>query len=165
MRGDFRRAQKVHFYWSMTLTETLSVTITQKQGYQFLVDFGAGMPTLLTDEPKPLGQEVGPAPTHLLLAAIANCLSASLLFSLQKFKQDAGGITTTATCTVDRNEKNRLRIQYIDVAIRLAKEGAKLEHLDRVIAQFEDFCTVTQSVRAGIPVEITVVDCKDAPLE
>lgn len=142
------------------MAETVSVTITQKQNYQFLVDFGEAIPGLLADEPVPIGKGEGPAPTHMLLAAVANCLSASLLFSLQKFKQDAGGITTTATCIVDRNESNRLRIQQIDVAIQLGKEGAELTHLDRVLGQFEDFCTVTQSVQAGIPVKISVTDGK-----
>lgn len=147
------------------MAETVSVTITQKQNYQFLVDFGEAIPGLLADEPAPIGKGEGPAPTHMLLAAVANCLSASLLFSLQKFKQDAGGITTTATCIVDRNESNRLRIQQIDVAIQLGKEGAELTHLDRVLGQFEDFCTVTQSVQAGIPVKISVTDGKGVRLE
>lgn len=147
------------------MAETVSVTITQKQNYQFLVDFGEAIPGLLADEPAPIGKGEGPAPTHMLLAAVANCLSASLLFSLQKFKQDAGGITTTATCIVGRNESNRLRIQQIDVAIQLGKEGAELTHLDRVLGQFEDFCTVTQSVQAGIPVKISVTDGKGARLE
>ena len=147
------------------MAETVSVTITQKQNYQFLIDFGEAMPSLLADEPQPLGKGEGPTPTHLLLAAIANCLSASLLFSLQKFKQDAGGFTTNATCIVDRNENNRLRIQQIDVEIRLGKEGVEFAHLDRILGQFEDFCTVTQSVRAGIPVKITVADGKGVSLE
>jgi uncharacterized OsmC-like protein len=147
------------------MAETLSVTITQQQNYQFLVDFGEGMPSLLADEPAPLGQGEGPAPTHMLLAAVANCLSASLLFSLQKFKQDAGGMTARATCSVERNERKRLRIAHIDVAIQLAKDGAELAHLDRVLAQFEDFCTVTQSVQAGIPVRISVTDGKGLRLE
>jgi uncharacterized OsmC-like protein len=147
------------------MAETVSVTITQKQNYQFLVDFGEAIPGLLADEPAPLGKGEGPAPTHMLLAAVANCLSASLLFSLKKFKQDAGGITTTATCIVDRNESNRLRIQQIDVAIQLGKEGAEIIHLDRVLGQFEDFCTVTQSVQTGIPVKISVTDGKGVRLE
>ncbi|NDP48380.1 MAG: OsmC family protein [Sulfuriferula multivorans] len=147
------------------MAETVSVTITQKENYQFLVDFGEAIPGLLADEPAPLGKGEGPAPMHMLLAAVANCLSASLLFSLQKFKQDAGGITTTATCIVDRNESNRLRIQQIDVAIQLGKEGAQITHLDRVLGQFEDFCTVTQSVQAGIPVKISVTDGKGVRLE
>lgn len=147
------------------MAETVSVTITQKQNYQFLVDFGEAMPSLLADEPAPLGQGEGPAPTHMLLAAVANCLSASLLFSLQKFKQDAGGITTRATCTVDRNENNRLRVQQIDVTIQLGKEGTELAHLDRVLGQFQDFCTVSQSVQTGIPIKVSVIDGKGLRLE
>lgn len=147
------------------MAETVSVTITQKQNYQFLVDFGEAMPSLLADEPAPLGQGEGPAPTHMLLAAVANCLSASLLFSLQKFKQDAGGITTKATCTVDRNENNRLRVQQIDVTIQLGKEGAELAHLDRVLGQFQDFCTVSQSVHTGIPIKVSVTDGKGLRLD
>ena len=147
------------------MAETVSVTITQKQNYQFLVDFGDAIPSLVADEPAPLGEGEGPAPTHMLLAAVANCLSASLLFSLKKFKQDAGGITTKATCIVDRNDSNRLRVQQIDVAIQLGKEGAQFTHLDHVLGQFENFCTVTQSVQAGIPVKITVTDAKGVRLE
>ena len=147
------------------MADSISVTITQKENYQFLVDFGAAMPTLIADEPAPRGNGEGPAPTHMLAAALANCLSASLLFSLRKFKQDAGGITTTATCVVDRNADNRLRVVRIDVAIKLGKSGAELEHLDRILGQFEAFCTVSQSVQAGIPVEIVVTHSKGERLE
>ncbi len=147
------------------MSETVSVTITQQEKYRFLVDFGDAIPDLIADEPAPMGQGKGPGPTHMLLAAVANCLSASLLFSLQKFKQDAGGMTTTATCTIDRNEDNRLRVQHIDVTINLGKQGAEFEHLDRILGQFEDFCTVTQSVRAGIPITVAVNDGQGARLE
>jgi hypothetical protein len=33
-----------------------------------------------------------------------------------------------------------------------------MEHLDRVLDQFEDFCVVTQSVSSGFPVNVTVRD-------
>lgn len=147
------------------MAETVSVTITQQQNYQFLVDFGGGMPELLADEPAPLGRGEGPAPAHMLAAAVANCLSASLLFSLQKFKQDAGGITTKAACIVDRDEKNRLRVLQIDVTIQLGKDGADLAHLGRVLGQFEDFCTVSQSVQTGIPITVAVLDSQGLRLE
>lgn len=140
------------------MSETASVTVTQKADYQFVIDFGAAIPALLADEPAPLGKGDGPAPDHLLLAAVANCLSASLLFALRKFKQDPGGITTKATCTIDRNEHKRLRVLEIQVAITLGADGAQLQHLDRVLSQFEDFCTVSQSVQAGIPIKVAVID-------
>jgi hypothetical protein len=36
--------------------------------------------------------------------------------------------------------------------------ASALEHLDRALAQFEAFCTVTQSVRQAVPVRVTVID-------
>ncbi|NMM38936.1 MAG: OsmC family protein [Glaciimonas sp.] len=140
------------------MTETVSITITQKENYQFLVDFGDAIPNLLVDEPVPMGAGSGPAPAHILLTAAANCLSASLLFSLKKYGQDAGGITTRATCTIDRNPNNRLRVLHIDVMIQFAQDGANIKHLDRVLGQFEEFCTVSQSIQAGIPIKVSVTD-------
>ena len=140
------------------MSHAVSITVTQQSNYQFLVDFGAALPQLLADEPAPLGAGSGPSPSHMLLAAVANCLSSSLYFALQKFKQDAGGITTTATARIDRNEQNRLRVLDIAVTIRLGKGGAEISHLDRILEQFEPFCTVSQSVRHGIPISVAVED-------
>jgi len=140
------------------MSDTVSITVTRQQGYQFLVDFGSAMPALNADLPAPLGQGAGPSPEHLLLAAVANCLGASLLFALQKYKQDPGTLSATATATIGRNEDKRLRVTGVDVALSLGKPAAELEHLDRVLAQFEDFCTVTQSVRAGMDVRLSVSD-------
>lgn len=136
----------------------MSVTITQQGDYQFLVDFSEAIPALLTDEPPPLGGGTGPSPSELLLAGVTNCLTASLLFAMRKFKQDAGGIRATATPTVTRNENKRLRITSIDVAITLGKSGSDIEMLDRILSQFEDFCTVSKSVQQGIPMTVTVDD-------
>lgn len=140
------------------MSQTVSITVEQQGQYRFLVDFGAPLPGLLGDEPAPLGGGAGPSPSQLLLAAVANCLSASLFFALQKYKQDAGGITTTASARIDRNEENRLRVLEIAVTVRLGKGGAEIEHLDRILTQFEPFCTVSQSVRHGIPISVAVED-------
>ena len=69
---------------------TQSVSLIQVQDYQFDVGFGAAGPALRADEPPPLGQGSGPSPVQLLAAAVGNCLSASLLFALRKFKQATG---------------------------------------------------------------------------
>jgi uncharacterized OsmC-like protein len=136
----------------------MSITITQQRDYQFLVDFSKAIPDLLTDEPAPLGTGTGPSPSDMLLAGVANCLTASLLFAVRKFKQDAGGIRATATAVTERNENKRLRITSIDVAITLGAPGADIDSLDRILSQFEDFCTVSQSVQQGIPMTVTVDD-------
>lgn len=140
------------------MSDNAQVTITRQSGYQFLVDFGEGLPQWLSDEPAPLGQGSGPAPDHLLLGAVASCLSASLLFALQKFKQDPGSLVATATPIVERNDQKRLRITGIRVQLSLGKPAAEIEHLDRVLAQFEDFCTVSMSVRQGIDISVQVRD-------
>jgi uncharacterized OsmC-like protein len=140
------------------MDNSISISVTQQNNYQFLVDFSGAMAPMFADEPAPLGTGTGPSPSQLLLAAVANCLTASLLYSVQKFKQDAGGISATATARIDRNEKKLLRVQEIVVSIRFGKEGKEIAHLDRILSQFEDFCTVSQSVRAGIPVTVSVED-------
>lgn len=140
------------------MDNTLTVTVTQQENYRFLVDFGAGLPQLLADEPAPLGEGTGPDPSRLLLAAVANCLCASLLFALKKFKQDAGAITATVTATTGRNENNRLRIVGIDAVLGFARPADGILHLERILGQFDDFCTVSQSVRQGIPLRLEVRD-------
>ncbi|MFC7002908.1 hypothetical protein ACFQMB_16630 [Pseudobowmanella zhangzhouensis] len=39
-----------------------------------------------------------------------------------------------------------------------------MPHLQRALAQFEDFCIVTQSVRSGIDVTVNVTDKQNQPL-
>jgi uncharacterized OsmC-like protein len=147
------------------MSDSATVTLTRLSGFQFQIDFGAGMPALLSDEPPPLGQASGPAPNHLLLAAVANCLSASLVFALGKFKQDPGALKVTATARTGRNDAKRLRIEHIDVHLELQQPGARFEHLDRVLAQFEEFCTVSMSVRQGIEIGVRVSDVDGAVLK
>ena len=138
------------------MREQVRVTITREENYRFSVDFGGGLSTLAADEPAPIGEGTGPSPQQLLAAAIANCLSASLVFAVRKFKGDPGKLTATAIGETGRNEKNRLRVTGIKVAIALGVEPETLGNLDRALAQFEDFCTVSQSVKNGIPYSVTV---------
>lgn len=140
-------------------TRTIAVTLTQEQDYSFRVHFdGSAIPELITDESEPLGHDAGPNPSRMLLAAVANCLSASLLFALQKFKNRPGQLVTKATATLGRNEKGRIRILGIEANIRLAEPIAAHASSERLLAQFEQFCTVTESVRGGIPVTVVVTD-------
>ena len=46
--------------------------------------------------------------------------------------------------------------------LKAAAAAGDLPHLDRALAQFEDFCTVTASIRQGIPVELEVYDSTGA---
>ena len=135
-----------------------SVDLRQEANYRFAIRFSPDLPELQADEPAPLGQGAGPSPVQLLAAAVGNCLSASLVFALRKFKQSAEPISAQVDATVGRNDKNRLRVQQLRVRLSLGVPATTLAHLDKVLAQFEEFCTVTQSIRAAIPVVVEVHD-------
>jgi uncharacterized OsmC-like protein len=133
-----------------------TLKLTRQKDYQFNVQFDLeGVPDLQLDEPPPLGAGAGPNASRLLAAAVANCLSASLLFCLGKFKQDPQGITANVTGKMVRNEQGHLRVGGIAVDIRLDQTVERLAHC---AAQFEEFCVVTDSVRKGIPVSVRVLD-------
>ena len=139
-------------------SSSIDVRLTQRQDYQFNVDFGGGVPPLLADEPAPLGTGQGPSPVQLLAAAVGNCLSDSLLFALRKFKQTPEPLHCTVDAEIGRNEQKRLRVLKMTAALHLGVPASSLEHLDRVLDQFEAYCTVTQSVGQGIPIELHVFD-------
>jgi uncharacterized OsmC-like protein len=137
---------------------TVSVSLQQQADYRFEIQFGAGIPALIADEPAPLGKGEGPAPSQLLCAAVGNCLSDSLLFALRKFKQAPEPLRCEVRAEVGRNAENHLRILTMHATITLGVAASTLDHLDRALAQFEAFCTVTQSVRQAIAVRVTVMD-------
>lgn len=138
--------------------KTITVELRQRSNYQFDVEFSEGMPQLMSDEPAPLGEGKGPSPVQMLAASVGNCLSDSLFFALAKFKQKPEPIHTTVNALVGRNAEGRMRVLHIEAMIHLGVEAGKLEHLDRALKQFQEFCTVTQSVGQGIPIHIRVMD-------
>lgn len=139
----------------------IDITLEQIGDYEFRIRFeGSAVDDLITDEPAPLGHDHGPNPSRLLLAAVANCLSASLLFALRKFKNQPGALRTTASARTERDAEGRWRIPRAEVVLHLAEPAAQYQNLDRILAQFENFCVVTQSVRAGMAVAVRVCDAK-----
>lgn len=136
-----------------------TVTLTLATRYRFEVDFGlAGVPRLTTDATPPLGEGGGPDAEKLLMAAVGSCLAASLAFSLRKFRNDDVPIRTTIDATLGRNERGRLRVHGIVVDMHLGVPASSLRLVERALAQYEDFCVVTQSVRAAIAVTARVFD-------
>jgi uncharacterized OsmC-like protein len=138
--------------------KTISVTLRQQHDYRFDIHFDEAMPVLTSDEPAPLGTGKGPSPVQLLCAAVGNCLSDSLLFALRKFKQAPDPLSCEVVAEVGRNPEGRMRVLNMAATLRLGVPAKQLEHLDRVLEQFEAFCTVTQSVGQGIPVTTRVFD-------
>lgn len=135
------------------------IELVQQSDYRFEARFDdPGIPVLLTDEVAPLGGNAGPSPVRLLAVAVANCLAASLLFAMRKFKNDPGPLRAAATVHMARNAQNRLRVGRIAVDLHLGTGASAITMLDRILGQFEEFCVVTQSVRLAFPVDVRVLD-------
>ena len=92
----------------------------------------------------------------MLGAAVGNCLAASLAFCLRKARIEVRDLTARVTTHVERNEKGRFRISGIDVELAPELAAGPAPSFDRCEGLFEDFCTVTASVRRGIPVSVTL---------
>lgn len=134
------------------------ITVRLAREYEFVAEFNdlADAPSILFDEPEPLGGSRAPNAAAVLGAAVGDCLAASLAFCLRKARVGVDDLTAHVTTRVTRNTEGRFRISGVDVELEPVVAGADRARLGRCEALFEDFCVVTQSVRQGIPVNVTV---------
>lgn len=133
------------------------LTLTRGEGFQFVTEFdGAKMAKLLLDEPSPLGEDEGPNAARVLGAAIGNCLSASLLFCLERARVNVDGMRTEVHGRITRNEKGRFRIAGISARLVTEVPPEDQERVARCLDVFEDFCIVSGSVRQGIEIDVEV---------
>jgi organic hydroperoxide reductase OsmC/OhrA len=136
--------------------ETIRVTLRQDRDFVFSADFDLpGVAAITLDEPPPLGAGHGPNPARLLAAAVGGCLSASLLFCLQKARVAVTRMEATVEMDLIRNAGGRLRVGAIRVHLAPGVEGDPAR-LNRCREIFEEFCIVTESVRSGIDVQLEV---------
>jgi uncharacterized OsmC-like protein len=142
------------------LSETTRPKVKVKllDGYKFKVTFpDTNSEGIIMDEPAPLGGLEGPNASRVLAASIANCLSGSLLFCLQKSKVEVEDIETEAEPTVERNEEGYWRVRKVDVSIKAKfREPVNKERVERCFGIFEKYCVVTGAVRSGIAVNVNV---------
>ena len=141
----------------MTVVTEFAITVDQIDGFEFRVRFDKpNHADLNLDEPPPLGKDTAPNAARILAAAIGNCLSASLLFCARRGKLELGTIHTRVATQISRTETGRLRVTNVDVDIDPGITDAHDPKALRCLELFEDYCTVTQSVRQGIPVHVAV---------
>lgn len=126
-------------------------------GYAQRVNWGVpGAPSLIIDEPAPLGEGTGPSPGRVLAAALASCLGASLVFCLKRSRIDVLGLHTTASTELARNEQGRLRVRSITVQLDPVIALDQQPRMARCLEMFEDYCVVTASVRPSVTVNVSV---------
>ena len=107
---------------------------------------------------------MGPNPSRMLALGVLGCLSASFIFCLKKRDFKVDDFNGEAEVTITRNEKGFWRIKKIDVDIEPKIEDPEtLKRAKQCLKQvkdgnsfFEQYCIVTQSVRAGIEVNVNL---------
>lgn len=139
------------------MSDSAMVKLELLDGYRFRVGFDMeGIPDLVVDEMKPIGEGLGPNPSRLLSAAVGHCLSSSLLYCLSKAKIKVKKLSTSVKANIERNKEGYLRITGLEVAIHLEVNEEDKLRVPRCLDIFENYCTVTQSVRKGIDVKVNV---------
>jgi uncharacterized OsmC-like protein len=143
---------------AMADTREHHVELRFVRGYEFVATFKEGTPveSMVFDEPPPLGEGTGPNAAAVLAAAVGNCLAASFTFCLRKVRLEPLDLRANVVAHVARNEQGRYRVTGIDVELvpeLLESDSARMDRCERL---FEDFCVVTESVRRGIPVNVTI---------
>ena len=150
------------------MSQNFSVTLTHKDAYRFEVEFTdsafADFGPFLTDEPEPLGSNLGPSPVHMLIAAVANCLSASFLVAVNRASQNVGGLVTKASARIGRNEDRHFRVAEINVEIQISKEAGDIAEIEDILSRFVRISTVSLGVFEGIPINTIVTDPTGRPL-
>lgn len=140
-------SQKVH---------EVELHVVQKDAFRFEIAFDEGYEAIAMDEPPPLGKASAPNAVRILGAAIGNCLAASLVFCLgRRGAKVTNGVSARVNLEVVRNEERRLRVGQVRVSLTVPEDVAE-EALEACRSTFEDFCTVTASIRQGIPVEVVL---------
>jgi uncharacterized OsmC-like protein len=146
--------------------KTTTARLEREKDFRLRVHLGGDdRAPFIVDAAPPLGEAQGPDPVELLAASVGTCLSQSLLFCLRRSRADVEGLETEVEATVDRNAQGRLRVTGIRVTLSplLAAageegDGGSRVRLARCAELFQDYCTVAESLRGGIPVEVTVVE-------
>ena len=114
-------------------------------------------PDLFMDEPPSMGGSgKGPNAARMIVAGVANCLSASLSFCLIKSRANMQSMRVRCHGTLERNAQGRLRLTGIRLEPLVSMPEKGMAKLVRCLGMFEDFCIVTESVRNGIPVDVQV---------
>lgn len=141
------------------MSESKLTKLKLLDGYRFIAIFDEnGIPSLVVDEQKPIGENAGPDPTSLLSVAVGQCLSSSLLYCMQKARVKVMNLETIVRAAKERNGEGFLRIRTLDVQLHLVVNEEDKERVARCLEIFENYCTITQSVIRGIKVNVNIVE-------
>jgi putative redox protein len=139
------------------------MAIIARSGQNLQVEINAGSHLLVSDEPKPIGDDAGPSPYDLLLAALASCTVITLhMYARRKgwpLQSVESRLSTRKvhaadfeTCEDDPNAR-------IDLIERELVLHGELDDEQRArLIEIADRCPVHRSLTGDIVVETRVVE-------
>ncbi|MHA2398080.1 MAG: OsmC family protein [Promethearchaeota archaeon] len=112
----------------------------------------------IIDETNKIESEMlGPDASRLLAMAVLGCLSASFIFCFSKRDFTIEDLEAEAIVTIFRNEKGFVRVKKIDVNINPEIKNPEIQkRANQCKKMFEQYCTITASVREGIDINVNV---------
>src|SRR3546814_17461607 len=121
----------------MSIDSPIRISLEQDGDYAFRVQFhDTDLLPLLTDESPPLGQDLGPNPSRMLLAAVANCLVASLLFALRTQLNAPAPLRAEVTPVPQRTAQGRCQLTNTACTLHPHGPDTHIHDLHRVLAHF-----------------------------
>ena len=128
-------------------------------GKILLIDTGMkNLPEIhLDDEHDDVNEMLGPDPSRLLTAAIVGCLSASYMFCMDKKNLKFDDYSAEAEYVGYKTEQGVWRVKEINVKLLPRSNDEKVaKRIKQCSKIFERLCTVTESVREGIKVNVDI---------
>jgi uncharacterized OsmC-like protein len=117
--------------------------------------------TLKLDEPADFnGTDMGPSPAEYFATSIGGCLGTSFAYCLKNMEVPAKAIKISVNLDMHHSGENRnspLRITGVSAAIDVTLVNPDDEEiLDLCIESFNKYCVVSQSIMAGVPIDVKI---------
>ncbi|MGH9034538.1 MAG: OsmC family protein [Acidimicrobiia bacterium] len=128
-------------------SKTLSVTANWEGGYRARMDVRGH--ELVADEPKGAGgDDTGPQPSELFLAALASCFTLAIYHVAKKRDIELDGLAVRATGEYEGPKFARLRLEVSSATSR--------DVLDLLVERAKAVCYVSNTLRAVSDVDVVL---------
>lgn len=119
-----------------------------KDGSRFVAEL-PGSHRVEIDEPQPAGEDRGPRPTDLLLAAAASCSGISAMSLFKKMRQPVTGLTVRASGTRQEEWPKAFTSIVLEFRVEVG-EGAGEELIAKAVdLAVKRYCPVSATIEMG----------------
>lgn len=123
------------------------VVSTSTAGYEAVVAVRGHKVTI--DEPlSDGGTDAGPAPTELLLGALASCYTLALRWAAKRHAVPLGDIQVAATGTYERLRYSAIRLEV--------RADLPLEQADALLSDARRVCYVSNTLAGAVDIEVVL---------